>query len=70
MRKDPVRIYECSPCCAACPVADYDPESGSVRLFDPEKPENGSFTMTRAEWNALVRGARAVDEAGHSESAQ
>lgn len=61
------RIYECAPCCAACPVADLDVLRNTVTLHDPEKPENGSFTMTRAEWNALVRGSRVISESGDPE---
>ncbi|MBD3250859.1 hypothetical protein GF380_00045 [Candidatus Uhrbacteria bacterium] len=44
----------CSPCCSNCPEAKYDPIKGTVTIADPAKPQNGSFTMSTQEWNALV----------------
>lgn len=44
-----------------CPVAVLDEEKGSVTISDPKKPENGSFTMTKDEWNTLVKNAKPVD---------
>lgn len=46
--------------CEECPVVDYHEDRDEVVLHDPHKPQNGSFKMTAAEYNALIKNARPV----------
>ena len=59
-----VRVYDgslrCGQCPCGCPVADYDKTTDMVTITDPTKPENGTFTMTRAEFNELVANAKQI----------
>ncbi len=57
-------IYNAKPMCHTaycCPMAVLDEERGLVTISDPAKSENGSFTMTKDEWNALVKNAKPID---------
>lgn len=46
--------------CANCPVVDYHSEKGVVVVHDPAKPEQGAFTMTVEEYNALLKNAKPI----------
>lgn len=57
------RIYDGAKLChtsQCCPVIDFDDTSNMVTVHDPAKPENGSFTMTREEYNLLIANAQKV----------
>lgn len=57
-----IRIYDGSIRCGdsscttnyGCPVIDYDESDNTVAIHDPEKPENGKYTMTLKEYQAIV----------------
>jgi hypothetical protein len=58
-----IRVYDgAESCehCKKCPVVDHLPESGQVVIHDPHKPENGKFTMSVEEYNALLGHARPI----------
>jgi hypothetical protein len=57
-----IRVYDGSLHCAigACPVADYDPSSGKVKVHDPKASEAGTFTMSVEAWNALLANATSI----------
>ena len=59
--KNPSIIYDgaryCGHCPCGCPQIEHSAEEGIVRISDPAKPENGSFTMSVAEYNALIKNA-------------
>lgn len=58
------RIYDGGKFChtpECCPVADYDQKEGRVTILDPQKPENGKFSMTREEWNTLLANGKPVE---------
>lgn len=58
-----IRIYDGSQYCDKCdkcPVVDHLPKAGKVVIHDPHKPRSGKFTMTIAEYNALIAHARPI----------
>jgi hypothetical protein len=58
------RVYDGTLMCHTsncCPVVDHDQSTGLVIIHDPAKPENGKFTMTKNEWNTLVRNAQPIE---------
>lgn len=58
-----VRVYDGSlwcDKCGACPVVDLAPDGVNVVIHDPDKPGNGSFTMTVKEYNALIVNGRPI----------
>jgi len=58
-----VRIYDGSLWCELgkeCPVVDHLPETKRIVIYDPHKPENGKFTMTTEEYNALIAHANPI----------
>lgn len=59
------RIYDGALLCHTsncCPVADYDEATQSVSIHDPAKPENGTFVMTKEEWNTLVENGQKIPD--------
>lgn len=61
MPKEEVVVYdgalECRTCRSAkCPKVVLQSDN-RVRIFDPDKPESGSFTMSVEEWNSMVNTA-------------
>lgn len=58
------RIYDgalfCASCSCGCPVVEHDPVSGVVTVFDPAKPENGLYRMSKDEYNALIQNAKPI----------
>ncbi len=64
MEKQSIRIYDganhCSCGCGECPVVDYLPKQGMVKVSDPAKPENGTFMMTVDEYNTLLKNATEI----------
>ncbi len=62
-----VRVYDGSRWCdkcGTCPVVDLAPDGLNVVIHDPDKPGNGSFTMTVKEYNTLITNGRPI--LGHS----
>ena len=58
-----IRVYDgrgYCPDCDKCPVVDLIEEKEIVKISDPDKPENGSFTMTVSEYNALLKHANKI----------
>lgn len=43
-----------------CPLVESLP-NGRVRVYDPAKPENGSFTCTAEEYNLLLAHAKRAE---------
>lgn len=59
----PARVYDGSlwcDKCDKCPVVELTADGRSVVIHDPDKPENGAFTMTVEQYNALISNARPV----------
>lgn len=58
-----IRVYNGAQFCdekSCCPVVDYSPEKGSVKISDPAKPRNGTFTMSIKEFNTLIKNAQPI----------
>ncbi|MBI2635031.1 MAG: hypothetical protein HYW79_00585 [Parcubacteria group bacterium] len=45
-----------------CPIVEFSPGKKIVKLSDPEKPQNGQFTMGAVEYNLLIKNAKKVKE--------
>ena len=47
-------------CVGACPKVEHDTDQKMVRIYDPDKPEKGSFEMSVEEYNNLLKHAEPV----------
>ncbi len=56
-------IYDGSKYCAIgpCPVIEMiDGSEQMVRIYDPEKPQNGEYKMSVFEYNNIVKHAKPI----------
>lgn len=59
--KTQIQLYNGANFChdsSSCPVVMHDKNAATVTLSDPAKPQNGQYTMTVEEYNALLENAK------------
>ena len=59
-----IKIYDGKKYCAVgpCPIIEFSPDKKIVRMSDPEKPQNGQFTMGVEEYNNLIKNAKTIQK--------
>lgn len=64
MKEKSIKIYDGKNYCLAgpCPIVEYSPEKRTVKMSDPEKPENGQFIMGVEEYNSLIKNAKTIQK--------
>ncbi|MFM7088197.1 MAG: hypothetical protein ACKOW9_01540 [Candidatus Paceibacterota bacterium] len=53
---DGAKFCDCG--CGQCPVVEFDQANNEIKIYDPAKPERGTFRMSKDEYNTLLSNAK------------